>query len=67
MGKKVKKPARPSQSPFVFTRRKCLGFGAPHEFLSTSPGHRRCAACDKKLSHLHVSQSCEVPHKAYED
>ncbi len=43
------------------TERVCLGFGEPHTFGSTGPGHRRCEKCELKFRSLHFSPACEQP------
>ncbi len=34
-----------------------------HEFWSTEPGNRICAACRRKIDEMHVSPMCDKPFK----
>ncbi len=52
---------RLSPPTLALTERFCLGFGDPHSFASTGPGHRRCAKCEHKFQQLHLSPFCETP------
>ncbi len=53
MGKSIYIPVasyRPSKPKK--TKRRCLGPGAEHEFMSEGEHNRRCDACDQKIKLL---------------